>query len=231
MGEYTVMFVDDEPYVLESMQRMFHTSPYKVLLAESGEEALELMGRERVDILITDQRMPKMTGIELCHAVKGMYPSTIRIILSGYTDINDLIKAINQGEVYRFLRKPMDMAHMDKIVERAIEQNKVIRAFQHMLEAVNKTGSSYAYQVDYTKGHIKVALSGETHILTQEQVTCLMQCLVKWPEEDIDLPVLSTVLARQNGKMTINVEFGGGLNLVVEMPIEDELMDDGGADS
>ena len=103
------------------------------MVAESGKEALEIMEKEKVDILIADQRMPNMTGVELCRKVMKLYPNTIRFILSGYSDIADLFDAINQGEVYRFLKKPIDIDRLREIVDLAIEQSQVIKSFRNMV--------------------------------------------------------------------------------------------------
>ncbi len=101
----TVLFVDDEPRVLTSMRAMFRRD-YEVLLANSGQEALDLLRGHTVDVIVSDQRMPGMTGVEVLKAVKHLAPKAMRILLTGYADLNAIEASINEGEVFRYLTKP-----------------------------------------------------------------------------------------------------------------------------
>jgi DNA-binding NtrC family response regulator len=101
----TILFVDDERRVLTSMRAMFRRE-YNVLLANSGAEALALMSGNRVDVIISDQRMPGMTGVEVLKQVKVLAPNAMRILLTGYADLAAIEASINEGEVFRYLTKP-----------------------------------------------------------------------------------------------------------------------------
>jgi DNA-binding NtrC family response regulator len=101
----TVLFVDDEPRVLTSMRAMFRRD-YDVLLANSGAEAIELLGSRHVDVIVSDQRMPGMTGVEMLKQVKTLAPQAMRILLTGYADLQAIEESINEGEVFRYLTKP-----------------------------------------------------------------------------------------------------------------------------
>ena len=118
----TLLLVDDEPNILRALTRILRGSEYRVLQAASGDEALDLMAREKVNVVLSDQRMPGMTGIELLSRVKQLYPEIVRMILSGYTELATVTEAINQGEIYRFLTKPWD--------ERALREH-IDEAFRH----------------------------------------------------------------------------------------------------
>src|SRR6185436_8485674 len=102
---YKILIVDDEPANLRSLARLFREQ-YQVLTAESGAEALKLLEQHDVALLITDQRMPVMTGIELLKKTASLRPRMVRMILTGYTDIEALVEAINCGQVYRYVTKP-----------------------------------------------------------------------------------------------------------------------------
>lgn len=219
---YTIMFVDDEQNLLMAMKRIFKRSTYKVFLAGSAREALEIMESESVDILVTDQRMPVMTGIELCRRVKDLYPHTIRIILTAYSDMADMITAIDQGEVYGMLRKPINLDQFQKFVERAMDQSRVIDSFQQIVERFNQQGQDYKMQVDYTSGRISIGFGGNSRSLTRDKVACLLKCMSDVKDGDESLALVSTVLARHNGRMSINAEFGSGIRLSVGFDIEDE---------
>jgi len=106
MEKKTVLFVDDEEKILASLKRGLLDEPYKTLFANSGKEALEILERNQVHIIVTDMRMPEMSGLELLKAAKKEYPNVIRMVLSGYTQISTLLTAINQGEIFRFITKP-----------------------------------------------------------------------------------------------------------------------------
>lgn len=108
MTEKTLLCVDDEPGVLRALKRLLRKEPYQVLTAGSGEEALRLLARRPVQVVLTDQRMPGMTGTALLQAVRERYPDTVRLVLSGYAEAHAILASINQGEIYRFLPKPWD---------------------------------------------------------------------------------------------------------------------------
>jgi len=102
----TVLFVDDEHLVLASLQRGLLNEPYKKLYAENGQQALKMLEEHEVHVLVTDMRMPEMSGLDLLKVVKEKYPQIVRMVLSGYTQITTLLTAINQGEIYRYITKP-----------------------------------------------------------------------------------------------------------------------------
>lgn len=106
MEQRTVLFVDDEENVLSALRRGLLDEPYHTLFARSGREALEILARRPVHVIVTDMRMPEMGGLDLLRTVKKNYPHVVRMVLSGYTQVTTLLTAINQGEVFRFITKP-----------------------------------------------------------------------------------------------------------------------------
>jgi two-component system response regulator HupR/HoxA len=106
MEKRTVLFVDDEEGVLSALRRGLVDEPYHTLFARSGREALEILARSPVHVIVTDMRMPEMGGLDLLRTVKKEYPHVVRMVLSGYTQVTTLLTAINQGEVFRFIPKP-----------------------------------------------------------------------------------------------------------------------------
>lgn len=102
----TLLLVDDEENVLSALKRLLRKDGYRILTATSAKEALELLALHTVHVIVSDQRMPRMSGTELFSRVKELYPNTVRIILSGYTELNSVTEAINQGSIYRFFTKP-----------------------------------------------------------------------------------------------------------------------------
>lgn len=104
----TLLLVDDEENVLRALQRVFRRDGYRVLAASRVQEAFELLASNEVQVIVSDQRMNDVSGTEFLGRVKELYPRTVRLILSGYTDLATVTEAINKGAIYRFLTKPWD---------------------------------------------------------------------------------------------------------------------------
>ena len=124
--KYHLLIVDDEVANLQKLQRTF-VDRYEVHQAQSGEEALKVLGAFPVDAIITDQKMPNMTGIEFLEASQKDYPNLVRIVLTGYTEVDDLIAAINTGKVHRYITKPWEPADLRLVVQEALEKMELVR--------------------------------------------------------------------------------------------------------
>jgi sensor histidine kinase YesM len=116
--DFTILYVDDETHNLISFRATFRRE-YPVLTASSGKEAMAVLRDREVHLVIADQRMPEMTGVELLETILPLYPETIRILLTGYSDIEAVIDAINKGQVYRYMNKPWDERDMRLTIENA----------------------------------------------------------------------------------------------------------------
>ncbi|GEO12286.1 hypothetical protein SAE01_47820 [Segetibacter aerophilus] len=115
-----VLYIDDELDNLTSFRATFRRS-FNIITAESPEEAMEILETESVHVILSDQRMPKKTGIEFFEDIQTIYPDPIRILITGYTDINAVIDAINLGQVYKYLTKPWNEEDVKIFVEKAYE--------------------------------------------------------------------------------------------------------------
>ena len=104
----TLLLVDDEENILAAMRRVLRREGYRILTAGSGQEGLELLAANPVDVIVSDQRMPNMSGVEFLRQARAMYPETVRIVLSGYTELQSITDAINEGAIYKFLTKPWE---------------------------------------------------------------------------------------------------------------------------
>lgn len=121
MSKPTILVVDDEMDNLDAIERIFRKR-YHLLRASSGAEALTILEKiPEVAVLITDQRMPAMTGVELLEKTLTTHAKTVRILLTGYTDVDSIISAVNQGHIFRYLTKPWDSADLTNSVEQAVE--------------------------------------------------------------------------------------------------------------
>jgi len=123
-----ILVVDDEPDNLDLLYRTFYRE-YKVLRATSGPAALELLAKEGdISVIISDQRMPMMSGTEFLSLTATKYPDIIRIILTGYTDVEDLVEAINAGKVFKYVTKPWEAEELKAVVRQALDTHNVLKA-------------------------------------------------------------------------------------------------------
>ena len=133
---YKIMIVDDEQANLRTLLRLFRQD-YQVIVAESGAEALVLLQQHEVALMISDQRMPQMTGIELMRKTVEVRPQMVKILLTGYTDISALIESINSGLVYRYLTKPWNNDDLCLAVARALEHYEISKS-NHLIAMENE---------------------------------------------------------------------------------------------
>lgn len=118
----TLLLVDDEENILRALKRLLRRDGYTILTANSGSQGLELLQSNEVGVIISDQRMPEMCGVEFLSQVKEKYPNNVRLVLSGYTDLNSVTDAINEGAIFKFLTKPWDDDLLRTNVRQAFEQ-------------------------------------------------------------------------------------------------------------
>lgn len=133
--KHTILAVDDEPANLRMLERLFHRE-YRVLTASSGEEGLEVLRREAVSLIISDQRMPGMTGTEMLRESIRTNPDAVKIILTGYTDVEALIDAINCARVYRYVNKPWDPDRLKETVRAAIGERDAMIEQKRLIEGL-----------------------------------------------------------------------------------------------
>ncbi len=116
--KYSVLFVDDEQRILTALRSIFRRK-YNVYIAQGGEEALAILAKNSIDVIVSDQRMPNMLGNELLAKVHKLYPRTMRLLLTGFMDKEAIIKTINEGEIYRFINKPWRNDDIHEIIAEA----------------------------------------------------------------------------------------------------------------
>jgi response regulator RpfG family c-di-GMP phosphodiesterase len=117
----TILYVDDEENNLFSFKATFRIK-YQVLIAISGEEALKILEAKKVHVIITDQRMPEMTGVDFLEKVLEKFPDPMRILLTGYADMNAVVDAVNKGKIFHYLAKPWNEEELDMTITRAYEK-------------------------------------------------------------------------------------------------------------
>jgi response regulator RpfG family c-di-GMP phosphodiesterase len=133
----TLLFVDDEPNILSSLRRLFRPLGYRVFTAEGGEQGLGILAEERIDLVISDMRMPEMNGAQFLEQVRMRSPDTVRILLTGYADVSAIVEAINKGQIYRYVAKPWEDNDIVIGVRHALERQQLERE-KERLEALTR---------------------------------------------------------------------------------------------
>jgi len=126
-----ILYVDDEENNLVSFKATFRLK-YNVIIASSADKALEFLETNSVEIIITDQRMPNMTGIEFLEKVIEQYPAPVRILLTGYADMNAVIDAVNKGKIFHYLSKPWNEQELNETIKKAFEVYKANKEIKEM---------------------------------------------------------------------------------------------------
>ena len=167
--KHKILIVDDEPANLRLLERLFRRR-YQVISALSGKEALEMLEQHDISVIISDQRMPEMTGIEFLKCAAALRHRTVRIILTGYTDVNALVEAINSGVVYKYVTKPWVNEDLQQTVVRALqhyETNKnryeLKMQNEHLLQSLKETRQGFVRLIsdvlnlkdEYAHGHAR----------------------------------------------------------------------------
>ena len=141
-----LLLVDDEPAILSALRRLLRPEGYTLHLAESGHAGLELLEREKVDLVISDMRMPEMDGAQFLEQVRLRWPDITRLLLTGYADISSTIDAINRGEIYRYISKPWVDSDLMLIIRGALESARLRNENQRLLELTQKQNAELTEQ-------------------------------------------------------------------------------------
>ena len=175
----TVLYIDDEAYNLIAFKASFRNY-YTVYTAESAREAIEILKKNNIEVIITDQRMPEITGVAFLKSIVNDYPGTVRMILTGYTDVEAIIQAINDCKVFHYITKPWDEADLKQIIDNGIQvahlekhvTDLVTQLQEELLkkESVIKTFQKYVPSEIVTRmlnpEHDKQLFEGETIIIS-----------------------------------------------------------------
>lgn len=160
MNIYTVLFVDDEPNILQSIKRLFFNYPdFNILTASNAEEGAAILGTQRVDVLVSDEKMPGVQGSQFVQYVRERFPEVVRCILTGYADTDSILKAVNRGEVYRYLVKPWNDGDLISTVRSAAEYGRLKRYSQELQEQLKKQNESLKTEVARRTEYLQKALN------------------------------------------------------------------------
>lgn len=119
--KHTLLVVDDEPHVADSIHDLLRRQ-FRILKARNAAEGLKVLQEQEVHVIMTDQRMPKITGVEMLTAIRHKHPQAVRILFTGYLDLDALVQAINQGHIFKFLKKPWQPEELESMVHEAVAE-------------------------------------------------------------------------------------------------------------
>ena len=139
---HSVLIVDDHAAIRDVIEEALVRAGFKTFSAASAENALLVMERQSVDVVISDEQMPGMSGSELLAVVRRKYPETIRIILTGHATLESAIRAINEGEIYRFFTKPCNVVDLTITIRQALQQRNLEKENERLLHLVNQQAIS-----------------------------------------------------------------------------------------
>lgn len=182
-ARHTVLCVDDESNILNALKRLLRKEPFRLLTCTSGLEGLELLAQHEVHIVISDQRMPKMSGTEFLRQVKELYPQIIRIILTGYTDVDTITQSINEGHIYKFFLKPWNDQHLTLEIRQALEQYDLVQANKRLYEMTVQQND----ELKQINENLENIVADRTHSLEQQnQILQLSHAIL----EDLPIPII-----------------------------------------
>lgn len=200
--ERTILLVDDEEDISAALTRLLRRDAYKILRAKNAREGLKLLAENPVGVVISDQRMPEMTGVEFLTQVRDLYPHTIRIVLSGYADIDAVMNAINQGAIYKFFTKPWDNENLRSEVleafrhhELLLEKEQLMQEIQnanHLLAEVNQEWVAAVQQRDLQIEHIS-NYSSLTHLPNRQLLLDRMEQDIAHAQRDNSLLAVASL--------------------------------------
>ena len=168
--QHTVLIVDDEPTITQLLKDALLNEPYRVLSAGSAEEALSIMAREQVDVVVSDEKMPGMSGSEFLSVVRQKYPDTIRMILTGHASLESAIRAINEGEVYRFFTKPCNLFDLAITIHHALKYKDLMQEFKRLLKTVKRQSAFIRDLEEEYPGITKVRRDADGVIVIDDDV-------------------------------------------------------------
>ncbi len=131
----SVLLVDDDRSLLDALKRRLHGEAYRILCAGTGDEALQLLSTEAVDVVLSDEHMPSMSGVDLLTEVHRRWPDVVTLMLSGRASAGTIVRALNQGQIFRFLIKPCDADEIAECLRQALTHKRVIERCRQILPA------------------------------------------------------------------------------------------------
>lgn len=163
----SILLVDDEPQVTRTLERLLRIDGYRISCASSAEMAMDILATERMDVVIADERMPGESGSEFMAEVRVRFPSTLRIMLSGRASLESAVRAINEGEVFRFLIKPCRSEELREAVRLGLQHRRLVEQNRWLLQEY-KRRTETLHEMDVTARVMQLKVDEDGAILLNE---------------------------------------------------------------
>lgn len=216
---HTVLCVDDEVNILQTLKRLLRKENYRLLTASSGKEGLEILSGNDVHLVISDQRMPEMNGTEFLAEIKEKYPDVIRIILTGYTEVDAITESINRGHIYKFFLKPWNDDNLKLEIRKALDQYDLIKANEHLNKTIVRQNEILKQMNDELEEKVEKRTQ---ELILRNQALELSQAIL----ENIPFPILGVSEDNTIVLVNRNVEkmaFGQKRGIVIGDSLNDYL--------
>ena len=224
--QHTVLFVDDEENILQSLKRLLRKEGYRILTATCGSDGLDILKEHDVHLVVTDQRMPGMSGTEFLAKVKENYPEVIRIVLSGYTEVDSITESINKGHIYKFMLKPWNDQNVKLEIKQALEQYDLMQVNKTLHEKLIEKNE----ELEKINENLEMLVKERTMAFQiQNQALELSRAIL----EDLPIPVMGissemmiVLINRQVETMSLNnhhIEIGKKLTDFFSSDVEEKI--------
>jgi response regulator RpfG family c-di-GMP phosphodiesterase len=224
--KHTVLCVDDEQNILNALKRLLRKDGYRLLTASSGDEGVRILEQNEVHVVISDQRMPDMSGMEFLARVKECYPDALRIVLTGYTEVDSITESINKGHIYKFFLKPWNDQSLRLEIKQALDQYDLIQANKKLQEQVMQQNK----KLKEINENLEAMVQERTEDLRiQNQALELSHAILE------DIPVAIVGVSAEGGIVLINkeaqslsglsqrIELGNNLNDYFSTEVDDKM--------
>lgn len=202
--QFTILCVDDEPRITSALKALLRRE-YNVLIANSGQEALELLADNQVNVLVSDQRMPGMLGSELLTEVSRSYPQTIRILLTGFMDRQAIVDSINEGEVYRFINKPWDNFEIKEVIAEAAAASKLPAGTVFLGDGTVVEGGEDDAFISATRGKAIVLIEKNQDVRNQIRRFCSQREIMVYSTQNVEQAVTAATTRDNVGVVIVEL--------------------------
>lgn len=202
--QFTILCVDDEPRITSALKALFRRE-YNVLIANSGQEALDLLADNEVNVLVSDQRMPGMLGSELLTQVSRAYPQTIRILLTGFMDRQAIVDSINDGEVYRFINKPWDNFEMKEVVAEAAAASELPAGTVFLGDGTVVEGGEDEAFISATRGKAIVLIEKNQDVRNQIRRFCSQREIMVYSTQNVEQAITAATTRDNVGVVIVEL--------------------------
>jgi two-component system, OmpR family, response regulator VicR len=209
-----VLVVDDEPQIASALRRLLRRADYEVSCAHSGAEALQLLQTFAADVVLSDFRMPGMTGAELFREVKRTHPLSLRLIISGHADFGAVVASLNEGEICRFITKPWDDAELLSYLAEMLAQRETLRQLYKPFETLRP---GLRADAAYRESGLRVNVCLSEQPFQKAQAVQLIERVAGLIADD-SLNMVGGLLERHGGQLSFVAEVGGAQRLQLDLP-------------